>query len=250
MVTRVLLLVLCVALAGCGDDPAPTPSPAPDGPTPSAPAPGEATLTGSPDGDAGGMEALAPLAEPAVAGVKEVPDTMEAFHARIEQLLAAVRSGDDAKAEADARELLLPDPKAWFAHAFGKEHPRLALLAKEYAAKAEQVPSLPMAIRERLRAGQDQVLTERFVDPSDDLATGYQAIALRAVTKPIGLYSLRLLKPDADSGWHLWSFAHVDGRFRFVGQMLSLAPEAVDPLLRQLGSLRVKDAQEVRESWK
>lgn len=191
------------------------------------------------------MNALTPLPEPAVAGVKAVPDTMEAFHARMEQLLAACRDADSAKGEADARELLLPDPRAWFAHAFDKDHPQLDALVKEYEAKADQLPTLPVAIRDLATAGQDQVLTERFVDPNDELATGYQAIALRKVTKPIGLYSLRLLKPDADSGWHLWSFAHVDGRFRFVGQMLALSPDAVDPTLRGLGSLRVKDAKAI-----
>lgn len=249
MRTAAFVLSCCVALAGCGEDPTPAPKPTPT-PSPiaaekpaNARAGAAAMLTGSPDGEATDVEALAPLAEPGVAGVKEVPDTMEAFHARIEQLLAAVRSGDAAKAEDDARELLLPNPAAWFAHAFGKDQEHLDALVREYADFASLVTTLPGEIQAALARKERELLVERFIDPGDELATGFQAVALRNLTQPLALYSFRLLENDAAQGWHLWSFAHVDGRFRIVGQMTALAPEFADQPLRRISSWRVRDAR-------
>ncbi|MDF1699812.1 MAG: hypothetical protein P1V36_01440 [Planctomycetota bacterium] len=255
------LLVCALLLGACGDDappaaPAagPAPEPAPlEAPPASAPrAGGPPRLTGSPDGEAAQAPAeLAPLpAEPPEPAADAVPDTLAAFHARMEQLIAACKAGEPARAEADARELLLPDAKAWFTHAFGEGDERVDGLVKEYAVRGAQVTSLPEAIAERLAAGQTAILTERFIDPADDLATGYQTVALRAMKQPIGLYSLRLMKAEAESGWHLWSFAHVEGRFRFVGTLLALSAGAASPTVRDLGSIRVKDAQEILEARK
>ncbi|MDA1195440.1 MAG: hypothetical protein O2894_09685, partial [Planctomycetota bacterium] len=164
-------------------------------------------------------------------------------------LLAACRGDDAAKAEATARDLVLADARAWYERAFGAEHEHLAGLTAEYAQQVAQVQTLPGAIRAQFAEGNTDVLTERFIDPGDELATGFQAVALRAMSAPIALYSLRLIAPGQESGWHLWSFAHVDGHYRFVGQMHALAPEATEPLLRSLGSLRVKEAAEIRAKW-
>lgn len=257
------LLVCLLALltcAGCGEDDKPTPKPdwnlegaGTGAVTPTAEEGGGFEVVGSPDGSAAADDALPPAALPPLdaplpddgADAPEVADTVAAFDARMQQLIAACTGDDEAAAEADARALLLPDPRAWFGHAFGADHPRLDALVTEYEAKAAQLPTLPGAVRARIEAGQSERLIERFIDPEDDLATGYQAIALRNLAKPIGLYSLRMLKPDADSGWHLWSFAHVDGQFRFVGQMLALSPASAAQSVRDLGSLRVKDAKAI-----
>ncbi len=253
------LLGASLLAAGCGDDKTPAPIEPIDltggasSPEPGSAAAGHgaADMSGSPDGASTVPMAgdLAPLPDP-VSTEPAVADSLEAFHARMKQLLEACAGDDPTAAEANARDLLLANPGAWFAEVFGAKHKRLPGLVKEYEARAAQLASLPTAIHDRMAAGQTEAQTERFIDADDELATGFQAHALRGMQKPIALYSLRLMEKDADAGWHLWSFAHVDGQFRFVGQMAALSPAAVDKLLRQLGSLRIKDANEVREEWK
>ncbi len=233
---RALLLpvALCVTLllAACGDD---TDTPVPAAKPHVVPAP---TM----DDD--------PPAEPEVgpdALVKEEPKpdgALKRFRTRMERLVHICTTGTDQEAAADARALLLPDPEGWFRDTFGNEH--VQALVAEYRPWEQRIPQLPAEVRRNVKSGKVQLLAERFEDSDDEMATTFQAIALRKMTHRVPLYSMRLVEPGQEDGWHVWSFAWVGGKLRFVGRMMALTPIAADPDLAMRGSLRKKVEREIR----
>ena len=139
---------------------------------------------------------------------------------------------------------MLPDPEMWFRDTFGNEH--VDKLVKEYAVWSVRIPELPKELRRQRKSGRTELLTERFDSADDEMATTFQAIALRKMETKEPLYSLRLVEPGAHEGWHLWSFAFVDGKVRFVGRLMALTPIAADPDLVERASLRKKSERELR----
>jgi hypothetical protein len=155
-------------------------------------------------------------------------------------ILAAIADGDDGEARRRAGALALPDAERWFAATFGAAG---AAVAAEYAPVAAALPQLVDALRPF--AGRRPALAvERFAEATDTGATGYQAAALAAMDRPVALYSVRLTLVADDAGpavaYHLWSFADVDGRWRWIGKLRPLvgAPpgDGADPL-----ELRVRE---------
>jgi hypothetical protein len=163
-----------------------------------------------------------------------------ALESEVGGLLAAIADGDDEGARRRASALALPDADRWFAVTFG---PAGAAVAAEYAPIAAELPQMVDALRP-LAARRPTLTVERFTDATDTAATGYQAAALAAMARPVPLYSVRLTLAEDDVGpavgYHLWSFADVDGRLRWVGKLRPLvgAPsvDGADPL-----ELRVRD---------
>lgn len=223
--TRLLpVLALCLLLLpGCGDEPTPQPPepPAPAaGPSPTAPPPPEPEAT--------------------------VADSPKVLMRLMKEISAAAVAGEEEKARRMCRALLLPDPQAWFDAIFGPEVG--ARLADEYAARAKLIDTLPAVFPELHAKGQTQMLVERHEDPKDPAATGYQSVAMARMKKPTRLYSVRFLEPDADAGFSLWSFVHVDGAFRFAGKMRTVNPAKRSPHAAMLGELRRRDAEKFLET--
>jgi len=223
-IASTLLGALFVLLtAACGE----TPSAPPAQTSPQTPA----SETAKPDAND------APAAKPA-------PDTLAGFRVRMEDLLRICAEGTTAEAEANARDLLMRDPRVWFQATFGAD---LAEgLAKEYAIWHARIPGLPAEVRKNRAKGRTAIFAERFDETGDVMSTAYQSIALRKAKRPLTLYSLRLVEPGDEDGWHLWSFAWVDGAYRFVGRMMALSPASAVKDLALMGSLRIKAAREIR----
>ena len=163
------------------------------------------------------------------------------LEAEMRSLVDELVRNDERAARQRVAAFQLPDARSWMTETFG---PAGAGLADEYKAVAGQLPQLVDVLHDLVRRGQTRIVVERFTDPADLAATGYQATALTLMRKPVPLYSVRLIS-EADAGpsgvYHLWSFVYVDGRFRWIGKLRALAAaprptEGVDPL-----ELRVRD---------
>jgi hypothetical protein len=193
------------------------------------------------DGDGSRAAAAAPPAD--------YPDTAAGFDRYAHDLIRTIAEGREADFTAIARTTELPAPRGWFAEVFGAE--AVQRLASEYE-------SSPFDNFERswddlreivVHESRSTVTTSRHVDPGDDLATGYQVIALRRMKRPVALYRLRLSAADGSKVFAIWSWVHVDGRFRLVGKLKQLEPsDPTEPMAHELdllGELPVVEARKL-----
>ncbi len=230
--------MIVLLAAACGDD-----SSKPAGTAPPAKAPAaEEPVTSLPTNALAPKKALSPKKGPKAAP-PAAEGSIEGFSARMRDLLRICATGTDVEAQANVKDLMMRDARAWFSTTFGED--KADALLKEYAIWPLRIPQLPAEVRKNQAAGKTTVLAERFATPGDEMSTAYQSIALGKMQAPTPLYSLRLVKPGEKEGWHLWSFAWVGGKYRFVGRLMGLSPESAVRELAMLGSLRIKAAREI-----
>jgi hypothetical protein len=145
------------------------------------------------------------------------PDSVQG----LENLMAAlVKAIKDDNATEKARLLLslqLPDAQAWFEGVFGAEFaPRLL---NEHERTRSGIGWLGSHIEERLESGLVAIQAERFDAPEQTASAGYQSAALARMVQRVPLYSVRFASADGKRSWHLWSFVHHQGTFRYVGKL-------------------------------
>ena len=175
---------------------------------------------------AGGAPAATtpPAPEPTVMPAPpSYPETVLGLESLIKALVLAIQS-DDAREKARLlASLRLPDPEKWFGAHFDRRAAR-RLLA-EYQPIHDGIGHLVGALKGPVAAGQTTVRAEEFAAPDQEGATGYQRAALEAMVKPARLYSVRLATADGKKVFHLWSFVHHEGTFRFVGKLRAATGE-------------------------
>lgn len=182
------------------------------------------------------------------AASKAYPETTEGLEQLIADLGALSRSDDKAAASL-ANSLRPDDAGAWFAAHFKPEVARR--LTAELESRLDQYAGLGKVIAAQQARGRTVITAEAFTDATDDAATGVQSLALRAMTKPAALYSVRMVEPGKKSGFHLYSFVYDNGRFRLVGKMKKAddkPPGSAE--LQALGEIRVRDARVFLETGK
>ena len=143
----------------------------------------------------------------------KTPPTTEGLKMYFQTMLDKAKNGNMKEAEAMARELVIPNHEAWFKKVFGeKAGSRLALdydkNCKKYYGDFH-VEQFLQTLVERSEKGIEVVA---LISPGPK-ATGSQNQVMRAMKKPVPLYSVRV------GGLHLWSFVYVDGKFRHAGKM-------------------------------
>lgn len=171
------------------------------------------------------LVALLSLAAPLTADEQKpaYPKTTAGLKKQTDDILAAAKAKDEKKLQALVKSLVLPQPEEWFAGVFGPRKSKT--LAREYAALVQNLNGLEKLFQEMIAKGQTDVRVTVLEKIDDPAATGLQRQALASMAKPVPLYSVRMVKPGERYGMHLWSFAYVDGRFRIVGKMRSLAAD-------------------------
>jgi hypothetical protein len=154
-------------------------------------------------------------------GGPSYPASAEGLVALTEDLARARRGKDAARAYTLTRSLRLEDPKAWFREQFGDTLG--AAVAADYDPQHADIERLVDHILELREDGRATASVEKFDAPGDPKAIGYQRAALAKMKRRVPLYSLRLSPSKKKSGFHLWSFVHLGGSFRYVGKMKPVA---------------------------
>jgi len=140
-------------------------------------------------------------------------------------------------------DVRLKDPQQWFGEHFEPELARK--LAEEYVARTKDRGGLARVLAKAKAAGRTELRVRRVSEPIDLQGTGLQNMALERMTRPTPLYTLQMVKPGEDSGLLLWSFAKVDGEFRFVGLMTALKPARTDQVTSILCIMPLGKAEEM-----
>ncbi len=230
------LAVATVISAGfaCGDDgakptAATTVDAAPAVKVASAPPPAAAPKLPPPDAAVPPPAAAASPTEPV-----SYPDTESGLSKLIADLLDPLDVwARQAEAARLVESLRLPDPDQWFRSRFGKVPGKK--LAAEYGPISDDIGSLALEIRDAKRRGLRNIQVSKLSQAGDPGAVGYQVMALEKASTGTPLYSVRMRSSDGSQVFHVWSFVHEQGTFRFVGKM------------KALGSPRTSSGKDINE---
>jgi hypothetical protein len=220
--TAAVLAALLAWTSACGDDGKSAPAQPPD------------------DDDAAGVAAERQDAATALPPEIRYPATKEGLEQLARDLIEAVGADDPTPAEFLAASLQLPDHERWFTEAFG---PRLgARLAAEYEPATGRLYQIIPLVAELAGRGQTTIVVERFTSARDRDAVGYQSLALQKMKESTPLFSLRFLDPKhEDRVFHLWSFVHDEGTFRWVGKMKQVADQPPADGEPDVNEIRMRD---------
>ena len=155
-------------------------------------------------------------------GPRQELDRTKSLKTLIEKFLAATKSGDTEKVAEMARTLKLVKPAVFFASVFDTENAKRLTAEHERFARSfdEQLPKLFAGMLQRNRT---EVTVQQHAKPNPQ-ATGGQNKTLKAMKKPLSLYSVRFVEPGKRRGTHVYNFVYFDGAFRLAGSMRDIAP--------------------------
>jgi hypothetical protein len=177
--------------------------------------------------------------------------TTAGFDELAKDLVVAVKDDDESAFEAIVKAFELPNAKIWFETTFGPEAGARLLAEYDASPMKDWKRGYPELRKLVVDQGRDTITTSRHDSPDDDMATGHQANALRAMKQKVPLYRIQLTRPDGSKSFTLWSFVHVDGKFRFIGKTKQSQPpkatgkESVDSAVDMLGELPIRRAREI-----
>lgn len=171
----------------------------------------------SQDANTGAASALGPVS---------YPDSPEGLQRLVEDIFAAIKSGDSAKASASLSGLVMPDHKAWFANVFGSDEG--ARMDEKYV---EDLPQEPAVIRKAfeypLTDGRTNVRVT-VLQKTTEPPSGLSHALIEAMAQPISLYSVDGTNSTNKYPASVGMFAYVDGGFRYLNrdvlEALSTAP--------------------------
>jgi len=157
------------------------------------------------------MAALLAVAPAAMAA----EETADGLKATVQAIVDAAKAGKGEEVQKLTEALFLPDAGKFFTEVFGEELGKK--LADEYARLPK--PELAKLFEKVAKDGRTNVTAWKIAGADDENATGLQKEAIKAMKKPVALYSVRMAEPGKTSGMTLWSFVYVDGAFRIAGKM-------------------------------
>jgi hypothetical protein len=169
-------------------------------------------------------------------GGKSYPDSEEGLKQLSTDLSAA--EGDDA--EKMGKNLALPDAQKFFTATFGPELG--GQLATEYSADVPKLGTIHTFFKAGKAKGRTEILVEKHASADDENANALQEAAIRAMKTPMPIYTVNVVEPGKTIGSSLWSFAYVDGAFRYLGKLKATKPGSSP--LDELSKKDLKDALE------
>lgn len=138
------------------------------------------------------------------------------LQAKLQKAVEAAQKKDEMALSGICKELTLPDPDVWFASEFGDEDG--AKIASAYT-DMNVATSMSGLFQNIAQKGQTEIKITVVKTKDDPEANGNQREALAKMKNPVVLYSARFVVPGEPSGMHVYSFAEINGAFRFIGKM-------------------------------
>jgi len=155
-------------------------------------------------------------------------------------LRGAVTSNDEPATGLLLASLRLTDSAAWMAQTFGEKLG--PILDAEYQPQRDDIGQLAQVLKDHFDQGITEIHGYRYQTAGVLSATGYQSAALSKMTTPSALYSVRLASRDGKKSFHIWSFVHDKGSFRFVGKLKAVTTKKALGG-RDLNEYRLSDAK-------
>ncbi len=153
-------------------------------------------------------------------GGKSYPDSSDG----LKQLAADLTVASDSQGAKMGTNLALPDASAFFTKTFGAEMG--AKLAGDYATEAPKLASIQSFFKMATVRGRTVLLVDKHTDATDENANMLQQTAMKAMVAPVPIYTIRAVEPGKTIGSSLWSFAYVDGAFRYLGKLKPVKPDS------------------------
>lgn len=147
------------------------------------------------------------------------PESTDGLRQFFTDLLVHAEERDGDRVLSMTRSLVLEDAASFFKQTFGES--RGKTLAEEYATETKGFAQSRARLFMAFRKPRDLTITVTCVESLDDPnAKAYQRLAMDAMENPIPLYTAQF-KGGAQSrtNFEMWSFAYVDGHFKFLGKM-------------------------------
>jgi len=128
--------------------------------------------------------------------------------------------------------------KAWWIGEFG-EKLGLELYTNYVSGEELGAESISTICGEMQRAGKTEIRVVKIESADDKNGNAFQGAALKAMARPIALYTVRFTKPGEPLGTTLWSFAKIDGEFRYLGRMYPLLETMRDNIADEVPRIEV-----------
>ncbi len=170
----------------------------------------------------------------------QYPSSNEGLNRMMRDLKTGIKANDEPEVAVLLASLILPNDKVFFQTTFGDKLG--ATLSKNYTPLREEIGGLAPLLREKLEDGLSNIETSTFANAAMQTATGYQNAALEKMKSKAVLYSVRFVDSDRKRSFHLWSFVHFEGSFRFVGKLSAVAKKKPSGD-RDLNEYRMEDAE-------
>jgi len=162
------------------------------------------------------------------------PDTADGLRSLLEQLVAAIQTGNTQETSQITESFAMLDYKAWFAGVFGATVGES--VADLYAESLRgPAPALSESLRGVIQDGKTNIRIKRF-EPGDDSSPDFYVRPLiKAMQNPTPLYEADAYKALPGAWQFPGYFFYVDGRFRFVSRYAFRAVPGVLPTRIRVG---------------
>ncbi len=189
------------------------------------------------------IDAAAALPNPAI-GKRPQDLTYEATISGLTRFMrdlrVAIMSKDEPATGLMIASLRLQDYDSWMTTTFGNDLGRA--LSAQYKPQSEEIGLLVEVLREQFDKGLTEIDVGRYQTKENPSSTGYQSAAIGKMINAAPLYSVRLASKDRKQSFHIWSFVHDKGSFRFVGKLQAVATKRALGG-RDLNEYRISDAE-------
>jgi len=149
----------------------------------------------------------------------DYPDSPAGLQALLTDLKNAIQADNTVAMARLLASLRLPNYESWFANRFKAKV--ASRLTQEYEPVFGEIGNLGGVLRKYAIGDETEpgeIRVERFSSSADEQATGYQMWALRKMKPVSPIYSARLIA-NKNNVFHIWSFVHEAGTFRYIGKM-------------------------------